>query len=106
MKYHNGTPVALGDVVSVAVPGGTAEARVVMLGDTYEHLDIDRQFLSWVETERTLNKSSVVIEWLGANRFAHDDPKFAPVGNYMFCPIDEYTTLWKQSSTASQSDPE
>jgi len=90
MKYRDGTAVTLGDVVSVPSPGGTAEARVVMLGDTYEHLDIDPQFLSWVKQERILRESAIVIEWLGTNPFAHQDPAFAPVGNYMFTQLDEF----------------
>jgi hypothetical protein len=61
-----------------------------MLGDSYEHSDIDEQFLAWVEGDRVLAKSSVVLEWLGANPFAHDDPRYAPVGNYMFYPADEH----------------
>lgn len=93
MKYHDGNPVSLGDVVSVPVPSGTAEARVVMLGDTYEHLDIDRGFLAWVQRDRVLAASSVVIEWLGDNPFAHDDPQYAPVGNYMFSPLDQDVVL-------------
>ena len=93
MKYHDGTTVTLGDVVSVPVPSGTAEARVVMLGDTYEHLDIDQQFVSWVQRDKVLAASSIVIEWLGDNPFAHNDPKYAPVGNYMFSPLDQDVVL-------------
>ncbi len=49
MQYHDGSIVALGDIVSVPVPGGSGKARVVMLGETYAHLEIDADFLSWVE---------------------------------------------------------
>ena len=90
MQYRDGTAAALGDVVSVPVPGGTADARIVMLGDTYDHLDIDPQFLSWVTRERKLENGSVVVEWLGSNPLAHQDPAYAPVGNYMFTPLDEW----------------
>jgi len=90
VKYFDGSAVALGDVVSVPVPAGTAKARVVMLGDTYQHLDIDPQFLSWVKSERKLEPSSVVVEWLGRNPFAHENPNHAPVGNYMFSPLDQW----------------
>jgi hypothetical protein len=91
MRYHDGTPIALGDIVSVLVgPDKYEKARVVMLGDTYEHLDIDDRFVSWVKEERNLEETSVVVEWLGANPFAHDDPRYAPVGNYMFSPADEW----------------
>jgi hypothetical protein len=90
MRYHDGSPVALGDLVDVPIPAGTARARVVMLGDTYEHLPIDPAFVSWVESDRVLRESAVVIEWLGENPFAGDDPKCAPVGNYMFTDVDEH----------------
>ena len=90
MKYFNGSTVVLGDVVSVPIPNGAAKARVVMLGETYEHLNIDEKFLSWVKTEKVLESSSIVIEWLGANPFAHDNPSYAPVGNYVFSTLDQW----------------
>jgi hypothetical protein len=90
MQYFDGSTVALGDIVNVPIPGGSAKARVVMLGETYEHLDIDAQFLAWVSSDRVLEPTSVVIEWLDANPFSHNDPQYAPVGNYMFSPLDEY----------------
>lgn len=62
MKYADGVQIHLGDVVSVPVPSGQAKARMVMLGDTYEHLDIDPVFVRWVESERHLDTSSVVLE--------------------------------------------
>jgi len=61
-----------------------------MLGDTYDSLDIDPQFLSWVTRERKLQNGSVVVEWLGPNPLAHHDPACAPVGNYLFTPLDEW----------------
>ena len=90
MKYHDGTSVTLGDIVSVPIPEGSAKARVVMLGDTYEHLDIDLQFVKWVKADRVLEPSSVVIEWIEENPFEHNDPQYAPVGNYMFSALDEW----------------
>jgi hypothetical protein len=90
MKYADGVPIKLGHVVGVPVPSGQAKARVVMLGDTYEHLDIDPAFLGWVKSEGKLDVSSVVVEWLGATPFAHNDPKYAPVGNYLFSLADKY----------------
>jgi hypothetical protein len=92
MKYHDGSIVSLGDLVDVPVPTGAAKARVVMLGDTYEHLDIDAEFLAWVKRDKVLKTESIVVEWIGANPFAHDDPKYAPVGNYMFSVLDEAVT--------------
>jgi hypothetical protein len=64
-----------------------------MLGDTYEHLGIDQQFLSWVQRDKILAASAVVIEWLRNNPFAHENPEHAPVGNYMFSPVDEHVVL-------------
>jgi hypothetical protein len=93
MQYVDGVVIQLGDVVSVPVPGGMARARVVMLGDTYEHLDIDSAFLRWVKSDRVLANTSVVVEWLGANPLAHINPKYAAVGNYMFTPADQYLVL-------------
>ena len=29
------------------------------------------------------------VEWLEANPFGHNDPRYAPVGNYLFSPLDE-----------------
>jgi hypothetical protein len=46
MKYADGSKVSLVDIVNVPVPDGTAKARVVMLGDTYGHLDIDPGFVT------------------------------------------------------------
>jgi hypothetical protein len=92
MQYHDGTLVKLGDRVRAAVPAGTAPARIVMLGDTYEHLEIDPQFLSWVKRDRVLEAGHVVLEWIEENPFAHEDPKCAPVGNYMFSPLDSAVT--------------
>jgi hypothetical protein len=74
------------------VPAGTAKARVVMLGDTYEHLDIDPNFVAWVKKDKVLQPSSIVVEWIDSNPFAHDDPRYAPVGNYMFSALDERVT--------------
>ena len=92
MTYRDGTTVRLGDVVTVPVPGGSAKARVVMLGETYEHMDIDASFTAWVKRDRVLEPTSIVVEWLDANPAAHDDPRYAPVGNYMFSVLDEWVT--------------
>jgi len=90
MEYYDRSEVKLGDIVSVPVPDGTAKARVVMLGDTYEHLEIDPQFVSWVQAERILKFGSVAVEWIDNNPLAHDDPQYAPVGRYMFTAVDEW----------------
>jgi hypothetical protein len=90
MTYYDGSPISLGDIVRLPIPGGTAKARVVMLGDGYQHLEIDEQFLAWVKRDRVLEASSVVVELLDSNPFAHTDPRYAPIGNYMFSPADEH----------------
>lgn len=89
MRYHDGSTVTFGDIVAVPVPGGTARARVVMLGETYEHLEVDAPFLAWVEKDRALESSALVAEQLDANPFAHDDPRYAPIGNFTFRMLDE-----------------
>ena len=70
----------LGDIVSVPIPTGTAKARVVMFGDTFEHLEIDTDFLEWVRAEKLVEENHVVVEWVDVNPFAHNDPNYAPVG--------------------------
>ncbi len=90
MRYQDGREVKIGDIVDVPIPDGKARARIVMLGETYEHGDIDFEFLSWVRRERNLNEDSIVVEWLESNPFHHEDPNYAPVGNYMFTPLDEW----------------
>jgi hypothetical protein len=65
-------------------------ARVVMLGDTYAHVDdINADFLKWVRAERILKPHQIIVEWLERNPLAHNDPKYAPVGNYMSTFMDE-----------------
>ncbi len=102
MKYPDGSLVRLGDIVTIPLPDSNAKARVVMLGakarvvmlgDTREHLGIDKKFLDWVESDKTLLEPSyVVVEWVDRNPFAHNDPKYAPVGNYMFTQLDGCVT--------------
>jgi hypothetical protein len=92
VHYLDGSPAKLGDTVRVGMPVGGGRARIVMLGDTYEHLDIDPQFLTWVKRDRVLEPNHVVIEWLDKNPLAHNDPRYAPVGNYMFTPLDHAIT--------------
>lgn len=77
MLYHDGSVAILGDVVNVGMPGGTARARIVMLGDTYEHLDIDGDSLSWVTTERKLEPNQIVVERVEENPLGHNDPQYA-----------------------------
>jgi hypothetical protein len=90
MNYHDGSPARLGDIVRAPIsPTETAKARIVMIGDTYEHRDIDPEFLSWVKSDKVLRPDSIVVEWLDSNPFAHNDLRYAPVGNFHFTPLDE-----------------
>ena len=93
MKYREGSEVLLGDTVNLPVPEGQAAARVVMLGDSRKHLPLDPQFLEWVNSTNVLATTSIVVEWIGPNPFAHRDPAYAPVGNYMFTIVDEWVDL-------------
>ena len=60
-----------------------------MIGETYEHLGIDPQFVSWVKSDKVLGPDSVVVEWLDADSFPHNDSRYAPVGNFYFTPLDD-----------------
>jgi hypothetical protein len=46
MRYQDGSEIRLGDIISVPTPDGAQQARVVMLGDTREHLEIDPDFVA------------------------------------------------------------
>lgn len=60
-----------------------------MLGGNYEHLEIDSAFLQWVKNDRKLNDDEVVLEWIDENPFFHNDPRYAPVGKYMFSGLEK-----------------
>src|ERR1043165_4305111 len=70
MNYHDGTDVKLGDIVAIPMPGGSARARVVWLGDTREHLEMDEGFIEWAENEKLLDPSQIVVEWIDQNTVA------------------------------------
>ncbi|NIJ79483.1 hypothetical protein FHT10_000604 [Xanthomonas arboricola] len=74
MHYSDGSPIQLGDTVSLPVPIGEALARVVMLGDTLEHQGLSAEFIELVQSAKVLAPGSVVVEWIGTNPFAHTDP--------------------------------
>jgi hypothetical protein len=88
MMYSDGTTVRLGDIVTIRLADCNAKARVVMLGDTRERLQLEVYFIDWVESEKLVKPEQVVVEWIGRNPFAHNDPQYAPVGNYMFTGLD------------------
>ncbi|MBB2758707.1 UNVERIFIED_ORG: hypothetical protein GGR68_002865 [Xanthomonas campestris] len=90
MRYHDGSEVRLGDIVSVPSPDGEKEARVVMLGDTKEHLDIDPGFVKWVLGDAILASTSIFVEWIASTPFTHSDPQFAPIGSFMSTTVDEH----------------
>ncbi|QOY23713.1 hypothetical protein FYK61_21595 [Xanthomonas citri] len=79
--------------MSVPIPSGEARARVVMLGETYEHQGLSAEFLDWVQAANVLAPDSVIVEWLDGNPFAHNDPNLAPVGDFMFTTVDEWLQL-------------
>ena len=80
MQYHDGSTANLGDIVTIPMPEARAKARIIMLGDTGEHLEMDEDFLEWVKQEKLLEPSMVIVQWVETNPLAHDDPNFAPVG--------------------------
>jgi hypothetical protein len=96
MKYGSGHEVELGDIVRVNMPSGIQEAKVVMLGENYQHLELEQEFIDWVKRDRVLDKEQIVIEWLGENPFAHNDPAYAPVGNQMFISLEPDIVLVKR----------
>lgn len=98
MKYTNGLEVRLGDIVSVPTPDGDKRARVVMLGDTQEHLAIDPDFVWWVVESNVLAATSIFVEWAESNPFAHSDFACAPVGNYMSTTVDEHVHLHSRAT--------
>lgn len=97
MQYHDGQLVLLGDTVLLPIPDGKAQARIVMLGDTGEHSEIDPKFLSWIGSANLLRPTAVVVEWIDRNPFAHQDPTLAAVGNYMFTDVDEWVSLQRRA---------
>ena len=87
MEYSDDRKILLGDIVEISMPEGTEIARVVMLGESYERLELEETFISWVIKDQILEKDSIVVEWINNNPLAHNNPEFAPVGNYMFTGI-------------------
>jgi hypothetical protein len=84
MKYECGTNVMLGDEIMVQYgPDQESLARVVAIGTDSVIDEIDQGFYSWAKSESIIDKNTVTIEWVGANPLSHNDPNYAPVGNYM-----------------------
>ena len=97
MNYSDGLKVLLGDIVTLPVPDGTQQAQVVMLGDTLAHLDLEKHFVDWVIQGKLLDGSQVIVQWLAENPFRHSNPSYAPVGDKMFTPTDEFMELVRRS---------
>ena len=84
MKYECGTNVMLGDEIMVSYgPDQESLARVVAIGTESVIDEIDQGFYAWAKSESIIDKNTVTIEWVGANPSPHNDPNYAPVGNYM-----------------------
>lgn len=64
-----------------------------MLGQTYEHAEVEGSFLEWVLSRNVLGADAVVIEWVSKNLFVHDDSNFAPVGRHVFSQLGESVQL-------------
>ena len=89
MNYFDEHKIILGDIVSITMKGKRELAKVIMIGETKEHLELDKNFLSWVNKESLLDLDSIIVTWVNNNPLAHNDPNYAPVGNEMFTGIDE-----------------
>ena len=104
MKYHDGNLVQLGDAVTISIHTGAKEGRVVMLGDTYEHLSLDPDFVAWVKKDKIIDSTQVAIQWVGENPLAHSDPRYAPVGDIMFTTLDR-DVVRKEPNQSPQPTP-
>jgi len=84
MKYECGTEVMLGDEIMVEYgPESESLARVVAIGLDIVSNEIEQDYYSWVKREGMINKGSIIVEWIETNPLSHNDPNYAPVGNYM-----------------------
>ncbi|MBU1044808.1 MAG: hypothetical protein KJ915_10480 [Candidatus Omnitrophica bacterium] len=84
MKYKCGKDVNLSDIIMVECgPDQKSLARVVAIGLDLAIDKIDKKFYSWAKSEKIINENTVVVEWIDTNPLAHDDPNYAPIGNYM-----------------------
>jgi len=103
MNYFDGREVRLGDLVEVSTaPGESSKGRIVMLGENYSHIAIELAFLEWVQKDKVLDKNALVIEWIEANPLAHVDPRYAPVGNYIFAALDA-GIMWIETTAIETS---
>lgn len=85
MKYNCGTEVMLGDILLTSHGENLeSETRVVGIGTQSFSPSIDSQFIQWAIGDNLIKDNTVIIEWVGENPYAHNDLKFAPVGNQVF----------------------
>ena len=63
MQYPNGERIELGDTVSIDMPDGWQEARVVMLGGTREHLNLDQELIDWFGG-KGMESTEILVQWL------------------------------------------
>jgi len=103
MEYHDNQKISLGDIFELDMSDGRERAKVVMLGSNYQHLELSESFETWVKKDKILDTDSIVLEWIGKNPLAHDNPNYAPVGNYMFTGISEDLKLIKRNNNAQNT---
>ena len=80
MKYNSGETIQLGDIVSVPVPTGDALAKVIFLGETYEHNSLEESFSERVIESKHLRSDSIYVEWVNKSPLEHNNENYAPVG--------------------------
>jgi hypothetical protein len=90
MKYSSGETIELGDIVSVPVPSGSEKAKVIFLGETYEHGLLEESFTEWVKESKHLRSDSIYVEWVNNNPLEHKNEDYAPVGNRMQTVVDKH----------------
>jgi hypothetical protein len=84
MKYNCGAEVMLGDEILVQHGSGQESlARVVAIGQDLVVDDIDDSYYTWAKKEGLIDQGTVVVDWVQTNPLSHDEPNFAPVGDYM-----------------------
>jgi hypothetical protein len=90
MKYSCGNNVLLGDYITVQIgPEKYHEVQIIAIGMKLKTIDINDDEWEWMITENIINENSVIVQFVGENPLAHDDPNYAPVSNHM--TIDSIT---------------
>ena len=85
MKYECGTEVMLGDEIMVQY--GPDKRNIGTSGCyrawTRSLITLTNHFILGLRVKQSSIKISVVVEWIEANPLSHNDPNYAPVGNYV-----------------------